>query len=152
MKAQEIRNWIGKYFLFTLSALGGYIYIFAETNFLPISESEAMAAGETIIPVFLGQLAIVYKWYFTDGNDKRTASPEDPAVPTWLVKGPPILAVILIVCVILMMILANLTQANWAPDPESFRRVVVFVVSMLNVTTIMVVSRYFPENTGGDKA
>ncbi len=140
MNADEVRTWIGKYFLITLSVLGGYIYIFSETIFLPLSRSEAFAAGETILPVLFGQLTIVYRWYF---SPTAVDSVGDIKVPVWLIKWPPMISVVLISASIASMIIANQQQAYWAPDPETFRRVVVFVVSLLNVTTIIVILRYF---------
>jgi hypothetical protein len=140
MTPKEVRDWIGKYFLFTLAALGGYIYIFSETVFLPIARSEALAAGETIIPVFLGQLTIMYRWFF---STKPIDTVGDIEIPSWLIKGPPFLSIVLIVASIVSMIVGNRLQAHWSPDPETFRRIVVFVVSLLNVTTLIVISRYF---------
>jgi hypothetical protein len=137
---KEVRDWIGKYFLFTLAALGGYIYIFSETVFLPISRSEALAAGETIIPVFLGQLTIMYRWFFSTTPIDTVGNTE---IPSWLIKGPPVVSVILIIASIVSMIVGSNQQAHWTPDPETFRRIVVFVVSLLNVTTLIVISRYF---------
>ena len=140
MKPDQVREWIGKYFLLVLSLAAGYIYIFAESPLLPISRSEAFAAGETIIPVFLGQLALIYRWYFSaDAID----SANDVCVPPWLVKWPPLLAVLLIGMAVGSLVASNATGSRWAPDPETFRRVVVFSVSLLNVTTIIVITRYF---------
>lgn len=142
MSTEEVRSWIGKYFLFTLSAIGGYIYLFSETPLLPLNRAEALAAGETIIPVLLGQLAIIYRWYFSGDATDRVG---ELRVPAWLVKGPPLISITLIVMSILSMVIANYSESYWAPDPESFRRIVVFVVSVLNVTTVIVITRYFGE-------
>lgn len=146
MSATDVRTWIGKYFLFTLALIAGYIYLFAETPFLPLNGNEALAAGETIIPVFLGQLAIIYRWYFSPDSKDLVG---ELKIPVWLIKGPPVISLILIFFSILSMIIANRSGNNWAPDPESFRRIVVFVVSLLNVTSIFVISRYFGDF--GDK-
>ena len=142
MTPKEVRDWIGKYFLFTLAALGGYIYLFSETIFLPISKAEAFAAGETIIPVFLGQLTIMYRWFLSPAPTVGNVTIE---IPSWLVKGPPIISIFLIAASILSMVLGSAQRATWSPDPETFRRIVVFVVSLLNVTTLIVISRYFGE-------
>lgn len=144
MSAEEVRNWIGKYFLFTLAAVGGYIYLFSETPLLPLGRSESLAAGETIIPVFLGQLAIVYRWFFAA---ERPTLPDMTKVPSWLIKGPPAIVIILVSASVLSMVFADQQQANWSPDPDQFRRVIVFAVSLLNVTTLIVVMRYFPGET-----
>ena len=144
MTPKEVRDWVGKYFLFTLAALGGYVYIFAGTVLLPLDRAEAFAAGETIIPVFLGQLTIMYRWFFSSTPIDTVG---DVEIPPWLIKGPPILGIVLIAASITSMIIGSRQQAHWAPDPETFRRIVVFVVSLLNVTTVIVISRYF-----GDQA
>lgn len=140
MNASEVRTWIGKYFLLVLSVIAGYIYIFAETVLLPIARTEAYAAGETIIPVLLGQLAIIYRWFFSGDSLDLVG---DVTVPAWLVRWPPMLAIGLIAAAIASLVIANSTGGQWAPDPEMFRRVVVFSVSMLNVTTVIVITRYF---------
>ena len=144
MNATEVRNWIGKYFLYVLGGLGGYIFIFAESSLLPIERSEALAAAETIIPVFLGQLAIMYNWFFSP-NSKDDVG--DHTVPEWLIKGPPIISLILVVFVIIAMIAGNSSDSGWSPHPETFRRIIVLIVSIMNVTTIIVIGRYFGSTT-----
>lgn len=144
MSATEVREWVGKYFLFTLAFIAGYIYLFSETPLLPLNRSEALAAGETIIPVFLGQLTIIYRWYFAPDSKDNVGNLN---VPSWLIKGPPIICIFLIVSSVLSMIIANRNPGNWAPDPESFRRIVIFSVSLLNVTSIIVITRYFGDTT-----
>ncbi len=140
MTATEVRNWIGKYFLYVLGGIGGYIFIFAGSVLLPIQREEALAAAETIVPVFLGQLTIMYNWFFSQNAKDEV---RDIRVPEWLIKGPPVMGLVLIILTLLAMILGNSNEENWAPHPETFRRVVVFVVSLLNVTTIIVIGRYF---------
>jgi hypothetical protein len=45
---------------------------------------------------------------------------------------------------IFALILGTLWEAkNWAPSPETFKAVVTFCMSVLNATTVFIISRFF---------
>jgi hypothetical protein len=89
MKKSEIQNWLGLYFLLITGILGGYLLLLKETPFLPIRKAEAITSFEILIPVLIGQLTIIFKWYGKDRNQKDIFV----KIPKWVVKAPPILVV-----------------------------------------------------------
>ena len=142
MKARELRNWIGIYFLLITAGLGGYVLLFAETQLLPLRRSDAVAALEIIIPVLMGQLTLIFRWYAT-GQEAETANVSIP-LPAWVVKGPPIIVLVLMSCAIIQMVLGNMAGSiTWTLSPENFKAVVTFCVSLVNGTTVFIVGRYF---------
>lgn len=142
MRSSEVRNWLGKYFLIITAAIGGYILLFGETPLLPMARSEATGVFQIVLPVLLGQLTIIFRW-FTETKDPEQ---EDSvvAVPAWIIKWPPWIVVCLIVLSAIQMALGNLWGNRvWTLSPTIFRNIVTFCVSILNATTVFVVSKYF---------
>ena len=143
MTESEIRNWLGKYFLVITLITGGYILLFAGTKAMPgLSRDEAWKIFQIIIPVLVGQLTIIFKWF---GNLTNSAPPPSgmSPIPTWVVKGPPIGTSVLLFFMLLFMIIGNNGENQWGPTPDAVSGLVTFVVSVLNATTIFVVAGYF---------
>src|SRR5437773_1715276 len=85
MSSEQVRNWLGVFFLGTTAALGAYIILFQETAALPIASKDATSAFQIIIPTLVAQLAIIFRWI--------ASPPPNPeaqiALPRWAVVGPP---------------------------------------------------------------
>jgi hypothetical protein len=150
MREREVRNWLGIYFLFVTILLGGYIILFAETKLLPMSKAEAMNAFKIIIPVFVGQLAIIFQWF---SRHDAASSEAILSIPPWVVKAPLILVACLLIAGIVIMIIGNsgsqTTQPAWSPSPERFKDLVTFAVTVLNATSVYIVMRFFKETQHG---
>lgn len=145
MLTSDARNWLGKYFLTITASLGGYILLFAGTPLLPIERSEAMASFQIIVPVLIGQLTVIYRFF---GAGKHDSSKDDLDVPDWIIKAPPLVVGILVTSAVGALIAANLLdRKEWAPSADTFRAIVTFCVALLNATTIFLVGRYFPTVT-----
>ena len=133
MKLSALRDWLGKYFLFTTAALGAYFLLAAETAILPLRRSEATAAFQIIVPVLMGQLTLIFKWM-------AAAQREDAEmvvnVPKWAVTSPPILMLLLVGAAIIAVVIG-------AAGPAALKSTVTFAVSILNATTVFLVARYF---------
>jgi hypothetical protein len=141
MTAKDTRNWLGKYFLLTTSVLGGYVLLCGETPLLPIRRAEALDCFQIVVPVLVGQLTIIFRW-FAVGDKIQDDAPVD--MPDWVVKGPPLIVIALISAAAIALVAGNVGKgSSWAPSPESFKGMVTFAVSLLNATTIFILARYF---------
>jgi len=140
MTIKQIRNWLGLYFLLITSVLGGYILMFKETSLLPISKSEGIDAFEIIIPVLVGQLTIIFKWF----GIGQTEQDKIVDIPVWVVKGPPIIVAILLIGAVVNLVVGNSdgTHAK-VISPDSFKAIVTFSVTLLNATTLFIIARFF---------
>jgi hypothetical protein len=150
MKAGEIRDWLGKYFLLTTVLLGGYILLFAGryTVFLRIDRQTGTDCFQIIIPTLIGQLTLIFRFFGTNQTiDNNAIIP----IPSWVVKWPPLLLLGLIIVTIIVMALGNLGPGQtWSPMQDQFKLIVTFYVAVLNATSVFVVSRFF-EPSGNKK-
>jgi hypothetical protein len=154
MKAGEIRDWLGKYFLLTTVILGGYILLFAGryTVLLRIDWQTGVDCFQIIIPTLIGQLTIIFRFFATNQAIKDDT---DVPIPSWVVKWPPLLLLALIIVTIVVMGVGNTGNGQpWSPLQSQFKLIVTFYVSVLNATTIFVVSRFFevPKTPGAGEA
>ena len=141
MRGSEVRNWLGRYFLALLGSLSGYILLFQETPLLPLSKNEATCALQIIMPVLLAQVTLSFRWFATRRGRRNDA---EIGVPRWVVIGPPLLVVALLVSSIVLLIAGNAGEgSHWAPAPSTFRSVVTLCVSILNASTVFVVGAIF---------
>ncbi|MGO8255573.1 hypothetical protein ACC792_32000 [Rhizobium ruizarguesonis] len=132
--AKDVRNWLGIFFLGTTSVLGAYILLFQQTMLLPVSSEDAQSAFKIIIPTFLAQLTIVFKW-FADPPKNVTAI----RLPPWVVIGPPIA----IVGILMMTIIYLVVDQGKSTGGATFTNVVTFCVSLLSATSVFIVTAVF---------
>lgn len=141
MKTKDVRNWLGIYFLLITGILGAYLLLFGETILLPIAKQEAMDVFQIVIPVFIGQLTIIFRWFagFTKVDDDEVID-----IPAWVVKGPPLLVIGILFVAVVSMVVGNLySSEQWTTSPGQLKVIVTFCVSILNATTIFIVGGYF---------
>lgn len=150
MKASDIRNWLGIYFLLTTTLLGTYIILFGETKLLPISKKDSMDAFQIIIPVFVAQLTTVFTWFSAPSSSTKD---EVVSIPPWVVKAPPIIVIMIIVLSIISMVISanDETGSNWI-DASTFKTIVTFCVTILNATSVLVVIRFFARDRNQGKS
>jgi hypothetical protein len=143
MNASDVRDWLGKYFLLATFSIGGYILLFGGSYsvMLRIDKPTATDCFQIIIPVLLGQLTIIFRFY-AGAQDTPKHDVVVP-VPPWVVKWPPLLVIALLVFTVLLMALGNVANVTWAPDQNQFKTVLTFAVAVLNATTTFLVMRYF---------
>jgi H+/Cl- antiporter ClcA len=146
MGSDEVRRWLGLYFLLITVAFGGYVWLLSESPYLPIPNSEATATIQILLPVLIGQLTAIYGWYGR-GNAAKTEK-MIPIAP-WVVKAPPILVAALLIVATYLMAWGNHKQWAWTLSPGKFRGLVVIAVSILNATSVHIVKLYFSEPTNG---
>jgi hypothetical protein len=149
MRAGEVRDWLGKYFLLTTVIIGGYILLFAGryTALLRIDRETGMDCFQIIIPTLIGQLTIIFRFF---GTSDRVDDNQIVPIPSWVVKWPPMLLVGLLIVTVITMALGGTGEGQpWSPLQDQFKLIVTFYVSILNATTIFVVSRFFetPKST-----
>jgi hypothetical protein len=141
MTTREVRNWIGLYVLLISGCLGGYMLLFGETFLLPMSKQEATDVFQIIIPVLIGQLAVIFRWYAAHAD--QDLQDITGHMPPWVIKGPPLIVIGLLVVALLAMVVGNIAGSAETISPSQFKAVVTFCVSILNATTIIVISGYF---------
>jgi hypothetical protein len=143
MKVSEVRDWLGKYFLVFTVILGGYIILFSgkDTIFLRVSREVGMNCFQIIVPTLVGQITIIFRFF---AGTEQPDTDDRVTVPSWIVKWPPTLLAGLLVFTVLLMALGNLKNGQtWSPSEDDFKTVLLFYVTVLNATTVLVVSKYF---------
>jgi hypothetical protein len=92
--------------------------------------------------VFLGQLTVMFQWIagnFGIDNDQRIV------IPKWAIQVPPAMAIGLFLVASITIIIGNANGGHaWAISPDVFKNVVTFSVSLLNASTVFLVTRLFP--------
>ncbi|SEM14015.1 hypothetical protein SAMN04488505_103488 [Chitinophaga rupis] len=139
MKANSIRNFLGLFYLGTTTLLGAFILIFGESrNILPISKTDANSSFQIIIPTFIAQLTIIFRWYASPPKIEN----DDINIPRWVVIAPPILALLILIGTILLIAADNGASLEGG---QIFKNIVTFIVSILGATTVFIVARVFGE-------
>jgi hypothetical protein len=136
MSIGEVRNWLGAFFLGTTAALGAYIILFQGTRALPIPSKDATSAFQIIIPTFIAQLTIAFRWIANPPSGPEV----DMTLPRWAVMGPPI-AVGLILAATLVLLIGD--GGRSLDGGSIFKNSVTFCVSLLSASTAFIVSRVF---------
>lgn len=145
MSPASIRNWIGIYLLVLTGSVAGILLLAG--NILPLEESDVTASFEIVIPFLLGELAAVFRFY-THPHPRASQI----SIPTWVVKGPPIIVTILLTIGFGVELGGGLAQSRIAPSPERFKALLTFCVALLNATTMYVVTKYFEHDKRDVKA
>jgi hypothetical protein len=146
MNSKDVRNWLGIYFLLITGVFGAYLLLFRESPLLPLSRAEAVDAFEILIPVLLAQLTMIFRWFSGQERDLTAAI----SIPRWVVVGPPIMVGSILILATITLVLGNLGDGKrWAPSPDGFKGIVTFCVSILNASTVFIVSKYFSESKSG---
>lgn len=143
MTYAQAQRWLGLYFLIITAVMGTYILIFPGTRALPVSREEAEHAFQVIIPVFIGQLTIIFQWL---GARDSKISNEIVGIPAWAIVTPPIIAVFIVASVVAALAINNVLSETGADgiNTSAFNAAVTFAVGILNASTVFLVARLFP--------
>jgi len=137
------RRWLALYFLLTTVVVGLYLLIFAGQPILPLSRDEANACFEILIPVLVGQVAVIFQWIaLANVNDDENLKPSP--IPSWAITLPPALALFVILAGAAALVMSNSLSNNSSFGPEGFKTTITFAVSILNASTVVLVARLFP--------
>lgn len=142
MKESKIRKWLAVYFLLISGILGFYFLIFGETPFLPIQKQFANSSFNIIIPIFISQLVLIFKWY-TGSNINSNQPDRSYNIPVWLIKGPPIIVLCILVTTIVLYISFAQLKYIWKPSSETFQSIVAFCATLINASTIFIITSLF---------
>lgn len=112
--------------------------MFQETKVLPISIEDANSSFQIIIPTFIAQLTIIFKWFASPPNETLAID-----LPKWVVYGPPILSLIVLIGSLVLIVSDNGESLNGG---QIFKNIVTFIVSVLGATTVFIITRVFGEN------
>lgn len=137
MNEKDVRNWLGIYFLLITVILGGTILLFGN-SLLRLDDS--IGVFEIIIPVLVGQLTIIFRWFTSDYDPNKRLR---VTMPPWIIKGPPLLVIGLLLLTVILKVVGFQYDKPWTPSDEQFKGVVTFCVTILNATTIYVIGKYF---------
>jgi hypothetical protein len=136
MKAKHVRNILGPFFLIITAMVGVYVLLFKGGPLLPIESADAVSSLEIIVPVFVGQLAIIVQNYGKMSDNKNIP------VASWVIVMPPAIVILMLVSVIGYIVWSNNHSQPLDNVGETFRAVVTLAVSLLNATTIIVISKF----------
>jgi hypothetical protein len=136
MSPSSIRTWIGLYLLVLTGAVAGVLLLAG--NLMPLEPGDITASFEIMIPFLLGQIAVTFRFYVNPHP-----RPVRVAIPSWVVKGPPIIVSILLVGSFTLMIVGGLQQSRVVPSAEKFKALLTFCVALLNASTVYVITKYF---------
>jgi hypothetical protein len=137
MNANAIRNVLGMFFLGTTGALGAYIILCRESAWLPISKEDGTSAFQIVIPPFLAQVTIVYRWF---SSPPPKTDDDDVLMPKWVVLAPPLMIIGILIATIAWL----LADRGKTQDPGSlFKNAVTFCVSILAATSVYIAARVF---------
>jgi hypothetical protein len=143
MTLDSARTWLGIYFLLTTVLIGCYLLLFSGMVILPLTPTEAGDCFQIIIPVLVGQVTVIFQWIAVTNSgidDKKELCP----IPSWAIKLPPILALLIIVLASIVLIISNDPTKNLSTSPDTFKHAITFSVTILNATTIYLVTKLFP--------
>jgi len=145
MTPNEIRNWIGKYYLVATTVIGAYILVLGGTKMLPIPDKDAISAFQIVVPFFTGQLVMAFQW-FTQPSSRRIDT--NVPLPSWVVKWPPFAVTgILALAVVAAIVCSSLPEEQQWINAGRFKVILTFCVSLLSATTVFVTGRYFASAT-----
>jgi hypothetical protein len=147
MKIRTARNWLGIYFLVSASAVGAFLLIAAHSRILPLEEDEAASIFQIIVPVLVGQIAVVFQWMARAGSDSGTADDELP-LPSWAIVLPPVITLLIFFSGAWALAASNAPDSSLHVSPNTFRAIVTFALSILNASTVILVGRIFPVGHG----
>jgi len=149
MRASEVRNWLGKYFLLMTGGLAAYLLLLSDTRLLPIGPKAGVDAFQIVIPVFIGQLTVMFRWY---GAADSVQSDARVHLPDWVVKWPPLLVLALVLLAAALSLTGSVGSgtADVLVTPEKFKTILTACVALLNATTIFIVMKYFEARPSAD--
>lgn len=143
MSVNDIRNWLGPFVLVLTLTVCAWI-LGAPLILLPLDFGARASSAEIAVPFLLAQIATVYRFFSTDPPKKAS---DLQRLPAWVVKGPCIGVAVILVALFGMMAVAGVGQ-NGMVSPEKFKMVLTFCLSVLNVSTVLLVTRYFAAQRG----
>jgi hypothetical protein len=143
MTISEARKWLGVYFLLVTCITGAIILLLGGGTFIPLEEADVNHSFQILIPVLLGQVTVIFQWIARQGQD---AGENDPCpIPAWAIRLPPISAAAIICLSVLTLVISNRPDMRSIRyGPERFMSTLTFAVSILNASTVFLVSRLFP--------
>lgn len=144
MRIADARKWLAIYFLLTTVITGSFLLLFSGSVVLPLTEEDASACFQILIPVLVGQVTVIFQWIAL-----ANANPQDPdettPIPAWAIKLPPVLALGIVVLATVALAVANAPDINWNVSPVTFKNAITFAVTVLNASTVFLVARLFPQ-------
>ena len=140
MKKSQLGKWLFLYYLSISSFFGFVLLIFGKTV---LHVDDPVGIFSILIPTLIGQVAIISKWYVDRANDKDEELDTEVKIPNFIVKAPLIIAGFLLLLSSILKIVGFHLDADWTPDDSQFKGVVTFTMSLLNATSIYLVSVFF---------
>jgi hypothetical protein len=129
------------YFLLAAGFVGAFLLLFRQTSVLPLEADEANAAFQIIIPVFVAQVVVIFQWLAkTDDAAEDQPSP----FPNWAIVLPPVLTLAIFIVAVVALAVSNGPGAAMQVSPDAFQSAVTLSVTILNASTVLLVTRLFP--------
>ena len=139
MEKKKLATWLFYYF-FATTCIIGFSFIILGPSIFQIGDSNSIIS--IIIPTFLGQVAILFKWFVDQANN-----PVSPShvinIPPLIVRLPPLAVILILLITLAMRIIGFKQDAGWTPSENQIQLIVTLCMSILNITTIYLISIFF---------
>ena len=142
MKKSEIANWLFYYYLIGTVSMGLILIIIGPENSL-LSLTDNLGVFAIIIPVFLGQVTILYQWFTNQAQKEQIELSKNLNISKNLVKLPPIIVLSIFGLAIILRGFGRINDWEIQIDESQFKALVTFGMSILNVTSIYLVSLFY---------
>lgn len=140
MKKSVLGKWLFIYY-FSISCVFGFFLIIFGKSVLKIDDPAGVFA--ILVPTLISQVAIIMKWFVDKANERDTKADYVVRIPVFLVKVPLIVVTAILVLGTVLKIVGFHQDADWTPSDQQFKWMVTFCISLLNATSIYLVSAFF---------
>jgi len=139
MEKKKLAAWLFYYF-FATTCIIGFMFIILGPSIFQIDDSNSIIS--IIIPTLLGQVAILFKWFVDQANNVSLPS-QIINIPALIVKFPPLAIIIVLFATLTMRVIGFKQGAEWTPSESQIKLIVTLCMSIMNITTIYLVSIFF---------
>jgi len=152
MKKSKIANWLFYYYLSSTALLGTVLILFgSENSFLALKDYSAVFS--VLIPVLTGQLTILFQWRANQAFRSNHELDKEVNISPSAVIASPIVVTVLFLLAIFLRGFGILYDWKYQVSESQFRNLIVFVLTILIVTTVyLVILFYHPSSSDGSKS
>lgn len=140
MKKSVLGKWLFIYYFCISSVFGFFLIVFGKT-LLKIDDPAGVFS--ILVPTLISQVAIIMKWFVDKANEKDTKADYVVRIPTFMVKVPLIVVTFILLLGTVLKVIGFHLDADWTPSDQQYKWMVTFCMSLLNATSIYLVSVFF---------
>ena len=141
MKKRTVANWLFYYYLTGTVVMGLVLIIFGSGE-ISLQLDDSLGVFAIIIPVFIGQLTIIYQWYTNQAVNGDSNMDQNLSISPSLVKIPALVVFGIFLLAITLRAYGIKNDIKIMGDPQ-FKQMVTFAMSILNATTVYLVAMFY---------